>query len=133
MEERNREKLREEVWSQIKVYMENVNESDDKDTMYCFFFNNFILNFPCPPTRRTSLQNVLDDPRFNRDNGQSLRQFYMDIDSAIESCGIDIPLMAKLAHEGVNEMSKRKELYELMLPVYVELLARGYTRGDLVR
>lgn len=127
-----REEIEQEIKSRLETYLREEGSIYDQDTKYCLFFNNFNLNLPCPPTRRIVLEErYLDDIRMAR-SGRTMRQFYADIDEAIEVCGINTKQMEVLSAQGKNDLRKRRELFDLMFPVFVELRARGYTQSDLV-
>jgi len=129
---RDRNDVIKDVVSELEAFVQRSSQDvSDEATRYCLFFNNFNLNLPCLPSRRGGTQPFLDNPEMSKENGKTLRQFYDDIDKAIGVCGIDTQLMTQLASQSID-MEKRKELYELILPVYAELLAEGYSVHDLI-
>ena|SRR3989344_8562652 len=133
---KTKEEIEREVKSQLEKYMSTSISDMNMDLQYCLFFNNFHSNFPYRPTRRQTLtEEMLDDPGLGRrDLGRkkTLRQFYQDIDTSIQECGLDEEQMKKLSLEGKEDMKKRREYMELIFPVYITLLSKGYSRSALI-
>lgn len=76
---------------------------------------------------------AIEEKRLGKNRGE----FYKDIDSAIEQCGIDPDKVSELNRQINNEQSesRKNELMEklnkLTSPAFYTLLEMGYTSDDL--
>lgn len=110
-----------------------------EDEAFCLYFNNFNFNLPFGGRRNVLSEKCLDSKEGNH-KGNTFRQFYQDVDKAIAQAGISLEKLKILPKQivqlsGVDDdlsMAKRRELMELILPVYVILREQGYTHYDLV-
>ena len=94
------------------------------------YFNNFHLNLP-GNTRRVSLKDYLDDPRLKKEAGKTPRQFFSDVDRALQETGVDMVKLRELMQR-YKELEVRKKIFKLVFPAYVRLREMSYTRRDLV-
>ena len=107
---------------------ELANRGVPEDEREALFFNNFHLNLP-EGGRERNHKDYLDDPRFNKAGGQTLRQFYDDVSRVVEGFGLGYPIRDI---QPAKKLDVRRKLFELAFPVYVKLREMGYTHKDLV-
>jgi hypothetical protein len=94
-----------------------------------YYFNNFHLNLP-GKNRRVSLQGFLDDRQCSPVAGKTPREFFADVDKALQELGVNLEKLAELM-TNYKELAIRKRIFELTFPAYVRLREMGYTAKDL--
>jgi hypothetical protein len=117
--------IRQEIAQKVAQFTEMGMPEEQREAMY---FNNFHLKLPYGEKRKL-LAAYLDDPRMACQNGKTLRQFFQDVDTAVQEAGIDSQVK-KLQPES-KHLDTRRKLFDLAFPVYVRLRGMGYTHKDL--
>ena len=125
-----------EIQPSMNDYMSKRTSEIPENEWYCMYFNNYHLRLPFSLQRET-LKNYREH-KFSEDSEKTFGQLWDDIDILIEKCEIDIDKIKTLVTnvEGNKQTSEkhlieRKELFELVFPVYVGLKLIGYTNPEL--
>ena len=99
----------------------------------CIYFNNFSSYLPFGIRRKQAeFLEGLDSPKYAV-AGKTLRQFYRDIDQAIQEEGIDIGQIERLQQRVIGDIKAKGELLRLVIPVFIRLRQMGYSYEDLIR
>jgi hypothetical protein len=135
---RTRKKLLEKLEELRRTYGE---EGEER------FFRNFYMNLPSSngaaiyesivsdSSRMDRLQREMEDcPELHskRYLNQTPREFFETVRRAIAEEGVDVARMEFLQKVGMNNGS-RKAFHQLTFPVFVRLVAMGYTERDITR
>jgi hypothetical protein len=108
-----------------------------EDVWYCMSMDNFQFKLPYSYRREQSQQ--YRDELFLVDGGtKTVGQLWDDIDMLIKECGIDLSKieslqrrMADLNSQKQSDISERRQLLEVVFPVYVGLRFMGYTLEEV--
>jgi hypothetical protein len=124
-----------EIRKEIKEFLDTLPPTipfEEREENY--YFNNFHLNLPGKSSKRNNMEQggYLDDSRLVRGNGKTLREFYKDIDNALEESGINLIQLEELMKDA-SSLETRKKIFKLCFPAYVLLRQRGYTKSDLTK
>lgn len=122
--------LEETIKNEIEEFKKQSNL--EGDMAYCSYFNNFPMYLPgCGGKEQTQLLDGMDSP-LKDSKYKTYREFYQDIEELVIKCEIDTGKVNQLQIKSLEgDISKRKELLELTLPIYIGMIHRGYTKTDL--
>jgi len=119
--------IRREIAVQVVKFAEMGIPEEERMAMY---FQNFHLNLPYGG-RQNNLQKYLDDPRMSKQNGKSLRQFYIDVNATTTEIGVGVEIRRLQLNS--RDLAVRNQLFEVAFPVYVALRGKSYTHRDLTQ
>ena|SRR3989338_3924895 len=109
--------LEDEITKEIQELIARA-KAQDAEYWYIAVFNNLNANFP-GGYRRNMPKDILE--KKCKDLGKSTLEFFEEIDQIIQEKGLNPEEIKRL-----NKEMKYAEVYELILPAYIELRRRGY-------